>query len=77
MSRVVVHIDRLVLPHGADTRAVEAAVTQALRAALSRPGAAEALAAAGDRRSVDAGRTGAGPAGLGAAVARGITGRGA
>lgn len=75
MSRVVVHIDRLVLPGDADRHAVETAVAGALRSALAHPGAADAVAATGDRGRLDAGQASA-PAGIGAAVARAITGRG-
>jgi hypothetical protein len=76
MSRVVVHIDRLVLPHGADAHAVEAAVREAVTRELAHPGATERVVSGGDRSSVDAGsvRAGAGSAAIGAAISRGITG---
>jgi nicotinamidase-related amidase len=78
VSRVVVHIDRLVVSGTTDDRAVETAVREAVARELSRPGAVERMVAAGSRATVDAGRVvaGEGAGAIGAAVARGIAGGG-
>jgi hypothetical protein len=76
VSRVVVHIDRLVVAGPADARAVEAAVREAVARQLSRPGATARVVAAGSRATVDAGRVRGGAAAIGAAVGRSIGGDG-
>ena len=77
MSRVVVHIDRLVVSGPADVRAVESAVREAVTRMLARPGAVEHVLAMGSRGAVDAGPVRAGDAAaLGAAIGRGIGGGG-
>jgi hypothetical protein len=75
VSRVVVHIDRLVVAGPADRRAVEAAVREAVARELSRPGAVDRTVAAGNRETVDAGRirSDAGPVALGTAIGRSLT----
>jgi hypothetical protein len=78
VSRVVVHIDRLVVSGPADARAVEAAVREAVARELGRPGATARVVATGSREAVDAGQVRAadGPAALGAAIGRSIGGGG-
>lgn len=71
--KVVVQIDRLVLSDEADGHRVEAAIGEAIRRELMRPGAVQALAQ-GDRTTVDAGRVRAerGPAAIGTAIGRSL-----
>jgi hypothetical protein len=76
MSRIFVHIDRLVVGGPVDRRTIETAVREAIARELSRPGAAESLVVRGDRGTVDAGRVSAhaGPVALGAAIGRSLGG---
>ena len=80
MSRVVVHIERLVLKGGrpGDGDALARGLEQELARLLAEPGAAAGFAARGDRDrlTLDLGQggTAAGPAGIGARTARGLVG---
>jgi hypothetical protein len=78
VSRVIVHIDRLVVRGPADARAVEAAVRDAITRELSRPDAVERVMATGSRAAIDAGSVTAraGPSALGDAIGRSVAGSG-
>jgi len=78
MTRIIVHIDRLVL-RGVDPaqrNAVAAALQAELARSLARPGAPQRLAASGGRPRIEAGvhglRAGATPGGIGRAAGRAI-----
>ncbi|MFC3284030.1 hypothetical protein [Litchfieldella rifensis] len=79
MTRLVIHIDKLVLRgiDRSDAAAVSAGVQAELQRLLAEPGAASALIAGGDRYRLKAGPVPSAPAGgraLGQAIAGGIVG---
>ena len=81
MTRVVLHVDRLVLRGLA--RSDAASITQSLQQELQRilcePGRLEGLAGSGERQGLSVGRVrirqGTGAAGTGHAIAQSIAGR--